>query len=132
VDRSDRLILLLLVVAVIAWRLYRLLRLGLSRRSSALGIAGGWFPADTAGAASPPSASIPGSGKSLPGRIVGGVAAALIWISANLLIWAALFELPLMRNAPPIPLGVVWIVANFYLIPLARRIGAYCVRRWAS
>jgi hypothetical protein len=96
----------------------RLMRLGMSRRPSALGLAGGMFPADDVGATRSPAAVTAESRNSLPVKAVGGIVAAL-------------FEWPLLKNAPPIPLGVVWIVANFYLLPMARRIGGYCVRRWA-
>lgn len=127
-ERSGRFIVLLLFLAIAAWRLYRLLRLSKSRRASALGLAGGLIPADTAAGGDGVAAAVPGTKISLSGAVLAGVVAVLVWSGVNALIWAALLEVPWLKTAPPIPVGVVWIVANFYLIPMARRIGAYCVR----
>jgi hypothetical protein len=43
-QRSDRLILLLALLAFAVWRLVRYMRLGMGKRRPSLGIAGGWVP----------------------------------------------------------------------------------------
>lgn len=56
--------------------------------------------------------------------------AILIWVIGNGAIWGILFGAPFLKNAPPIPLGIVGVFANFYLIPWARGLGLRCQRRW--
>ena len=45
------------------------------------------------------------------------------WLAINALLWYCLLEVPPFKSLPPIPVGVAGIFANFYLIPLARRVG---------
>jgi hypothetical protein len=61
---------------------------------------------------------------SLYSRIVGVLMAVALWLGINALLWYCLLELPPFKSLPPIPVGVAGIFANFYLIPLARRVGA--------
>jgi hypothetical protein len=128
-DRSDRLIILLVFVAVAAWRLVRFLRLGMSKPRSSLGEAGGWLPTNSESSLPKATASTSSDPKRGPiVRIIEPVVAVVTWLVGNFLIWISLFELPYLRSTPPALLGMAWIFANFYLIPLARRIGADCAR----
>lgn len=62
-------------------------------------------------------------------RVVGVIVTVAIWLAANAVLWFSLFELPILKRVPPIPLGVVGIFANFYLIPFAQSMGRQCRRR---
>jgi urea transporter len=73
-----------------------------------------------------PSAPAQGS---LYARIVGVVVAVGLWLAINALLWYCLIELPPFKSLPPVLVGVAGIFANFYLIPLARRVGARSRRR---
>ncbi len=66
---------------------------------------------------------------SLFARIVGFLVAGGLWLTVNALLWYCLLEVPPFKNLPPIPVGVAGILANFYLIPLARKVGARSRRR---
>lgn len=131
-DKETRLALLILVIAIAAWRFARYMRFGLSRtrRTTTLGIAGGLVPQDSDRTASVavPGSSIPAQG-SLYSRIVGVLMAIALWLAINALLWYCLLELPPFKSLPPVPVGVAGILANFYLIPLARRVGARSRRR---
>lgn len=131
-DKETRLALLVLLIAIAAWRFVRYMRFGLSKttRPTNLGVAGGLVPQDA-----DPTASITTLGPSasaqslLYARIVGIAVAIGLWLAINALLWYCLFELPPFKNLPPIPLGVAGIFANFYIIPLARRVGVRSRRR---
>lgn len=131
-DKETRLALLILVVAIAVWRFVRYMRFGLSRtgRATSLGVAGGLVPqdADRMASVAAPSSSVPAQG-SLYSRIVGILVAAALWLAVNALLWYCLLELPPFKSLPPVPVGVAGIFANFYLIPLARRVGARSRRR---
>jgi len=121
--RIDRLILLLLVLVLVAWRFTRFMRLGMAKRRPSLGIAGGWFPPDSKTAATEAAGSTPSDRKRPLIRVVVALVIIVIWLIGNLLIWLFLLESPFLKSVPPIVLGVVGIFANFYLIPFARRTG---------
>jgi hypothetical protein len=131
-DRETRLALLILVIAIAAWRFIRYMRVGLSgsRRPSNLGVAGGVVPQD-----SERTESVTATGSSLPtqgslsGRFVGVLVTVALWLGTNAVLWYCLLALPPFRRLPPIPVGVAGIFANFYLIPLARKVGARSRRR---
>jgi hypothetical protein len=55
-------------------------------------------------------------------RLFGGLAACAFWVLCNALVIWVLFGLPLFQNAPPLILLVAVVLANLYLIPLARRL----------
>jgi hypothetical protein len=131
VGRLDRLILLLLVITLVAWRLARFMRLGMGKRRPSLGIAGGWFPTSNETAVAATTGSTVSNPKSpLLVRTVVALVIVAIWLIGNLLIWLFLLEPPLLRNVPPVVLGVTGIFANFYLIPFARHMGERCRRRF--
>jgi hypothetical protein len=124
VDRSDRLILLAVVVAFAVWRLVRFLRLGLAKRRSSLGIAGGWMPPSSEDnrAVQPESTNLNHS-SSLASRIIELLVTTVTLLVGNLLIWLILFGWQFLKTMPPAVLGIAWIFANFYLVPFARRCG---------
>ena len=125
-DKETRLGLLVLVIALVAWRFARYVRYGLSRsrRPANLGVAGGVVPQDTE-----PTVPAVTAGSSIPAqpsvyaRAVGILVAAGLWLGMNAVLWYCLLELPPFKNLPPVPVGVAGIFVNFYLIPLARKVG---------
>jgi hypothetical protein len=126
-DRSERLFLLLVFVAIAAWRLARFLRLGMGNTRSPLGLAGGWIPSRPESAVPAVSTSTgPDLADCLPIRMAGLFVSIAIWLAGNLLIWFALLQLPFLRDMPPALLGMAGIFANFYLIPFARQAGRRC------
>ena len=128
--RIDRLIVALLLIALIIWRLIRYMRLGISGRPRALGLAGGvLLPTAGQARADLGSEDPPSSRSPLHVRLIGSSVSAVVWILGNLLLWTSLFGLPKLRDAPPVLLSVAGIFANFYLIPFARQIGNRCRMR---
>lgn len=129
-DKETRLALLVLVVAIAAWRFARYMRFGLSRsrRPTSLGVAGGLVPQDSDRPTGAQDSSAPAQ-SSIYARIVGVVVAVGLWLAINALLWYCLLELPPFKSLPPVPVGVAGIFTNFYLIPLARRVGARSRRR---
>jgi hypothetical protein len=131
-DKETRLGLVIVIIAIAIWRFVRYMRLGLSRsrRPTSLGVSGGWFPQDSGGVESGETA-----GSSAPvqssvyARVVGILVAGALCLALNVLLWYTLLEVPPFRNLPPVPVGVAGIFANFYLIPLARRVGLRAQRR---
>ena len=129
-DRTDRLILLMLLVAFAALRLVRFLRLGLGKRHPALGIAGGWMPPSSEATAEvAPESSDSDRSSPFTIRLVDPLVTVAIWLAGNLVIWLALFEVPFLQTVPPALRGIVGIFANFYLIPFARHSGRRCRQR---
>lgn len=133
-DKETRLALLLLLIVIAAWRFARYMRAGLSRSkrpmSTGLGVAGGLIPQDSYRPEPDEApASTPSAQNSLYARIVGVLVAVGVWSAINALLWYCLLELPPFNELPPIPVGVAGIFANFYLIPLARRVGERSRRR---
>jgi len=129
-DKETRLALLVLLIAIAAWRFARYMRFGLSRsrRPTSLGVAGGLVPQDSDRPTATPASS-PSGQSSLYARIVGVLVAVGVWIGINALLWYCLLEVPPFKSLPPIPVGVAGIFANVYLIPLARRVGVRSRRR---
>ena len=125
-DKETRLALLILLTVIAAWRFARYMRVGLSRskRPMSLGVAGGLVPQDTEPtvAVAAPNSSVPAQ-SSRYARIGGVLVAVGAWLAINALLWYCLLEVPPFKSLPPIPVGVAGIFANFYLIPLARRVG---------
>jgi hypothetical protein len=139
-DRNPRLVMLLLVVALSLVRLVRYMRTASSRRPSpaipsAMGAIAAASPAspaapvaatalEAATTSAPATMSpieVPGSAA---GRFVGGLAAALVLISGNVVIWTCLFGIPQLEEVPPLLRGLAGVLANFYLIHLARAAAA--------
>ena len=125
-DKETRLALLILLTVIAAWNFARYMRVGLSRskRPMSLGVAGGLVPQDTEPtvAVAAPNSSVPAQ-SSRYARIGGVLVAVGAWLAINALLWYCLLEVPPFKSLPPIPVGVAGIFANFYLIPLARRVG---------
>jgi hypothetical protein len=142
-DRNSRLIMLFLVVALSLVRLVRYMRTASSRRPSpAIPSTMGTIAPATSASPAPAAApalevtttstpatmspiDVPTSGA---GRFVGGLAAALVLISGNVVIWTCLFAIPQLDEVPPLLRGLAGVLANFYLIHLARAAAARAKR----
>jgi hypothetical protein len=138
-DRNSRLIMLFLVVVLSVVRLVRYMRTATNRRPSTAipGTTGAMGPASPS-SVSPAAAveSAPGSAPvpatmspievpgSAAGRLIGGLAAALVLILGNVVIWTCLFGIPQLEEVPPLLRGLAGVLANFYLIHLARAAAA--------
>jgi len=116
-DKETRLGLLVLVIAIAAWRFARYMRFGLSRsrRPTNLGVAGGLVPqdADRTASVTDLGSSAPAQ-SSLDARVIGVIVAVGLWLAINALLWYCLLELPPFKDLPPIPVGVAGIFSNFY------------------
>jgi hypothetical protein len=125
-DHNSRLIGLAFVAAWTLFRLLRYLKVGLSKRPSTAvpGSAGVLAqPVETAPPA-PATASPIGPSDSGSGGFPAGVAGVLVWLAGNAVIWGCLFLLPPLEQVPVMPRLVVGVLANFYLIYLARTAAA--------
>jgi hypothetical protein len=127
--RSDRLILLLLLVVVAAWRLIRFFRLGIRKPRSSLGIAGGWLPPSSTPALPASPLATKRSPDPLWVRAITTSFIVLVWMIGNIGVWLALLKLPFLESAPPIVLGIAGVLANFYIIPFARAAGRHLTQR---
>lgn len=131
-DKEARLALLALLIVYAAWRFVRYMRAGLSRsrRPMNLGVAGGLVPQDSdrSESVAAPAATVL-SKNSLYARGVGFLVAIALLLGINALLWYCLLEVSPFKSLPPIPVGVVGVFANFYLIPLARKMGLRSRRR---
>ena len=132
-DRPSRLVMILALIAIAAWRLLRYLKLAMSARRSTLGVAGGWFPASASPASLPADSAVPTPEKSpFHARAAGFLVAVVIWLTGNALMGFCLLEVPPISSMPPVPIGVAWIFGNFYLIPWARNTGRRCRRHFEN
>lgn len=122
--RLDRLFVILALLAIVVWRFTRFMRLGMSKRPQTLGVPGGLLPADpqsptTATSVTPSS---PGT-SSFASRSTELLITIGIILIGNAVLWFCLLELPILNRIPTLPLGVIGVFANFYLIPFARNSG---------
>lgn len=125
-DRTTRLIILLAVIALSAFRLVRYMKYGIAKRpqSAIPGSAGMVLPAAPTAATDVGAQPGAGSGNS---RLAGAVAAltsAGVWVAGNVLLWSCLFGWSALDEVPALLRGVAGVFANFYLIHLARVAGA--------
>jgi hypothetical protein len=131
VDRYARLIMLLLVLAVSLLRLIRHGKAATAKRPSpAIPPSAGVIvqpPVSAATAAPTPAWScvspIEPEGTS-GARFAGGLATAVVWIAGNVAIWSLLFGLPALDAVPQLVRLVAGVLANFYLLYLARALRA--------
>ena len=100
-DPTSRWILILVFIALSIWRLARYLRMAIRADATSPGVAN----------------------NSLVTRLAELLAALVVWLAANAVLWFLLLQLPLLKRVPPILLGTAGIFANFYLIPWARSTG---------
>jgi hypothetical protein len=131
-DHYSRLIGLVFVIAWTIFRLVRYLKAGSSRRPPAAvpGSAGMLPRADAAASAattvSPIEPARGGSG------FLAGLAAVLVLLAGNALVWACLFLVPQLDQIPVMLRLVIGVLANFYLLYLARIAAAAVRARGAS
>jgi hypothetical protein len=118
VERTQRLVFLVLLIGWTLFRLVRYLRMANARRAGpAAAPAAGALPQRPAAA---PAASgttqspIEPEGRARGGR--GWLAAAAILVGGNVLIWAILFAVPAFDNVPAIWGLTAGVLANLFLI----------------
>lgn len=115
-DHYSRFVGLAFVIAWTIFRLVRYLKAGTSKRPPP---------------AVPPEAPSPAAMTGSPiepvaaGSLRGALLAVLVWLLGNAAIWAALFLLPPLEAVPVVPRLVIGVLANFYLLYLARRAAAW-------
>jgi hypothetical protein len=124
-DRYSRLIGLVFVIAWTIFRLVRYLRAGSSRRPSAAvpGSAGmipraADAPASASTTVSPIEPARGGSG------FLAGLLGVLVLLAGNAAVWACLFLVPQLDQVPVMLRLVIGVLANFYLLYLARTVAA--------
>ena len=122
---------------VIAWTIFRLVRYwkaGAARRPPAagpgavgagLGVPPAAAPVPMTVAASPIESAPAGS------NFVAGLAAVLVWLIGNAVVWGCLFLLPQLEVVPVIPRLVAGVLATFWFLYLARGAAAR-IRRQAA
>lgn len=131
-DNPSRLIGL---AAALAWAIFRVVRYfkaGASKRPTpAVPRAAGLSVPQSAPVASPvaeprttSSAVSPIESAGGPG-LLGGFIAVLVWLAGNALVWGCLFLVPQLEPVPVIVRLVAGVLANFYLIHLARIAAAW-------
>jgi hypothetical protein len=125
-DHNTRLIGLAFVVVWTLFRLLRYLKVGLSKRPSTAvpGSAGVLAQPVESAPPAPASASPIGPPDSRSGGLAAGLAGLLVWLAGNAVIWACLFLLPPLEQVSVMSRLVVGVLANFYLIYLARTAAA--------
>lgn len=122
-DHPQRFIYLALLIAWSIFRLIRYVRAGTAKRPGpAIPPSGGVLP--------PVKAAVnPGAATSSPiepvragGGLAGTLAAVGIFIAGNALIWPLLFLVPALEDVPPILRMVAGVLANFFLLQVARTV----------
>jgi hypothetical protein len=133
VDRYARLIMLMLVLAVTLVRLIRSMKAATAKRPApAVAPAAGVIVQPPASAATAAPQPAPASTCVSPiepetttgGRLAAGLTTVAVWTAGNIAIWTGLFGLAALDGIPPLVRGVAGVLANFYLIHLARAAGA--------
>jgi hypothetical protein len=121
--RPDRLVLLAAFVVLAALRLIRYLRVGTGKRVERGVPASGGMPTPAArpAAESQSPSEPPGAEHN---RVVPALAAVLVFVLANALLWACLFGWPALSQLPAIWRLIAGVLANFYLIRFAAGVAA--------
>jgi hypothetical protein len=125
-DRYSRIVFVLLLVALSAFRLVRYIQLGTGKRRVS-GIPGTSVPA-IGSVAIPRSADIvpmtqPAGPISARRRALGTLAAVATWLALNGILWTALFGLQYLDGIPVFWRLFLGVLGNFYLIRVSRDIG---------
>jgi hypothetical protein len=120
-DRPEKALLAVPLLALAVWRFIRYMQFGsrvhqIRRSASAQGSFG--VP-NISGSLRTSSTAV---------RVAAATAAVIVWVGGNVLLWLALFQLPFERDLPFIWPLFLAIFANFYLVPFAGRSG----RKWAQ
>jgi hypothetical protein len=121
VERTQRLVFLVLLIGWTLFRLVRYLRIANSKRAGpgAAPAAGALAqrPAAAPGASGTAQSPIEPEGRAGGGR--GWLAATAILVAGNVLIWAILFAVPAFDNVPAIWRLTAGVLANLFLIRAA-------------
>ena len=129
-DHYSRFIGLIFVIAWTIFRLVRYLSAGATKRpATAVPPSGGVLPQvarEAAPAAAPASPIEPVAGGA---GLLGGLAAVLVLLLGTAAVWGCLFLLPQLDAMPVVPRLVLGVLANFYLLYLARAVAAWARRQ---
>jgi hypothetical protein len=130
VGQYGRLILLILVIALTAWRLIRYMKAGLARRPQP-GVPG--VGGTVMGVPTPAPNSTSPTGEHVRGSVWTGLIAktttVLVFVGGNVLLWGSLFGLAALDEVPTIWRLLVGVFANFPLIRLAQATGTSVAKR---
>jgi hypothetical protein len=120
-DTVARVLVVLALLAYSVFRLIRYYRYGMARRVAAVPPSmWGALPTTETSAVAPATRSA---------RILADGTTALVFITANAILWLTLFRLPALDQIPVMLRLFVGIFANFYLLPLARSAGNRQLKR---
>lgn len=125
-DHPQRFIFLALAIA---WSIFRLIRYTLTatarRPGPAVPPAGGVPPPLAKAPPNPGSAAVSPIEPVRSGDGLAGYLAAVgIFIAGNLVIWPLLFLVPALADVPPLLRMVAGVLANFFLLQVARSVAA--------
>lgn len=120
-ERTQRLIFLVLLIGWTIFRLVRYVRVANSKRPApAVPPAAGALPRPVPAPAAPARAQSPIEPEGRRGRRLAGLlAAAAVLVGGNVLIWAILFAVPAFDNVPTIGRLTAGVLANLFLIRAA-------------
>jgi hypothetical protein len=121
--------LLAAFVALAIWRLIRFAKVIMAKRPA--GIAGGaGLLVPQIVASSQTKEESPGGSTSVPRSrsLLGALVGFGFWLVCNVVVVFILFGMTEFQTIPPLFLLVAAVLANFYLIPLARRLA----EKWPS
>ena len=123
-DHPQRFIYLALVIAWSIFRVIRYARTATARRPRpAVPPSGGGLPPPLQAAATGSAQSPLGPVETRSG-LAGILAAAGVFIAGNVAIWPLLFLVPALEAVPQILRLIAGVLANFYLLYLARAVAA--------
>jgi hypothetical protein len=130
-DRTARIILLLVFIALTAVRLVRNMRRATAKRPPAVNV-----PSAAGMGVPPPPAALTATASPIDAEPAAGendlapwLIAALVFVAGSAVLWLALFGWPVLGNFPPMGRLVAGVLASFYLLRLARAIGERASRR---
>jgi len=124
VDHPQRFIYLALLIAWSIFRVIRYARTATAKRPGpAIPPSGGALPPSLRAAATG-SAQSPIGPIETGGGLAGTLAAAGVFIAGNVVIWPLLFLIPALEAVPQILRLTAGVLANFYLLYLARSVAA--------
>jgi hypothetical protein len=128
--RADRLVLLAVFVVLAALRLIRYLKVGAGKRAQTGIPSSGGMPTPAPRPAEESQSPIEPPGAE-HNRVVPILAAVLVFVVANALLWACLFGWPALGDLPAIWRLLVGVLANLYLVRLAAGVAARLQQRAA-
>ncbi len=128
-DKAVRVLVILALIAGVLFRMFRYFRYGLSKRVISLPSSSGVMPPSPTAVQANSQLPTPPESSKRPGRWRSGLIAAGVWVCTNIILWYLLFGLRALADVPVIWRLFAGVFANFYLFPLARRLGEKAARR---